>query len=219
MVPYVVIGTGSRGNSVLVNDSILIDAGLPYIRIEPYMDKIKLCLLTHIHGDHFKASTVRRMALEKPRMRFGCGKWMVKPLVDAGVAKTQIDILAESKVNAYGICNVIPVLLSHDVPNYGYKLHFENGKVFYATDTGSLDGISAKGYDLYLCESNYQEDELRERMDAKLAEGRYAYEQRTVRYHLSKQQCDDWLYRNMGRNSEYVYLHCHEEDRNEGQNN
>ncbi len=219
MIPYVVIGTGSKGNSVLVNNSILIDVGLPYIRIEPYMGKIKLCLLTHIHGDHFKPSTVRRMALEKPRLRFGCGKWMVKPLVDAGVAKTQIDILEESKMNMYGICNVIPVMLSHDVPNYGYKLHFANGKVFYATDTGSLDGISAKGYDLYLCESNYQDDELRARMDEKLAEGRYAYEQRTMRYHLSKQQCDDWLYRNMGRNSEYVYLHCHEERQNEGEDN
>jgi len=218
MIPFTVIGSSSKGNSVLINDEVLVDAGLPYIKIEPYMDKIKLCLLTHVHGDHFKSSTVRRMALEKPLLRFGCGSWMAKPLVDAGVSKYQISLLKERMMYGFGICNVIPVSLIHDVENFGYKIHFSNGKVFYATDTGSLSGVSAKDYDLYLVEANYDEQELRTRMDAKLAAGQYAYEQRALRYHLSLQQCNNWLYKQMGRNSEYAYMHCHEDSRDEGQN-
>lgn len=194
---------------MLVHNSILIDAGLPFYKIEPYLENIKLCLLTHGHGDHFKSSTVRRMSLEKPSLQFGACSWLAKPLIDAGVSKKQINILVPNMMYGFGICNVIPVKLIHDVDNVGYKLHFKDGKVFYATDTGTLSHVSAKNYDLYLCEANYEEAELRARMDAKLAEGRYAYEQRAVKYHLSKQQCDDWLYKNMGSNSEYVYLHCH----------
>lgn len=212
---YCVIATGSTGNSVLVEKHILIDAGVPYKKIEPYINDIKLVLLTHEHSDHFRASTVRRMALEKPLLRFGCGPFLAPLLVKAGVPKQQIDILQPKMLYGYGICNVIPVELLHDVPNYGYKLHFDKGKVFYATDTGSLSGVSAKGYDLYLVESNYDDAELKARMDAKIEAGVYPYEKRAMKYHLSKQKCDNWLYKNMGRNSEYVYLHCHV-DRGDG---
>ena len=93
MIPFHVIGTGSTGNGVIVGENILVDAGLPFVRFEPYMDSIKLVLLTHEHGDHFKPSTVRRMAHDKPLLRFGCGPWMVRKLVNAGVATSQIDVL------------------------------------------------------------------------------------------------------------------------------
>lgn len=215
---YRIIATGSTGNAVLIEKTVLVDVGVPYKKIQPYMRDIKLVLLTHQHSDHFKASTVRRMALEKPLLRFGCGPFLASHLVDAGVPKQQIDILQPRMLYGYGICNVIPVELLHDVPNYGYKLHFPNGKVFYATDMGSLSGISAKGYDLYLCEANYKKDELQARMDEKKESGLFAYEQRAMRYHLSEEKCNDWLYKNMGKNSEYVYLHCHvERGENEGE--
>lgn len=206
---YKIIATGSTGNAVIVEKSVLIDVGVPYKKIEPYMGDIKLVLLTHVHSDHFKGSTVRRMALEKPLLRFGCGPFLADKLVKNGVPKHQIDILLPKMLYGYGICNVIPVELVHDVDNYGYKLHFDKGKVFYATDTGSLSGVSAKGYDLYLVENNYRDDELQARMDEKIERGQYAYEQRAMKYHLSERKVNDWLYKNMNSRSEYVYLHCH----------
>ena len=109
----------------------------------------------------------------------------------------------------FGICNVIPFELEHDVPCFGYKIHFPRGKVFYATDMANLNGIVAKGYDLYMVEANYQKDEIKARMDAKKAEGLYTYEQRVLKYHMSKEDCDNWLVKNGAR--EYMYLHCHEE--------
>ena len=209
MIPYTIIGTGSSGNAVIVNKHVLVDCGLPYIKIKPYMDDIRLVLLTHVHKDHFMPSTLRRMALEKPLLRFACGAWLAKPLVDAGIAKSQIDILREKVMYGYGICNVIPVELYHDVPNFGYKIHFPKGKVFYATDTGTLAGIRAKDYDLYLVEASYEDEEIKVRMDEKRARGEYPYEQRALKYHLSKKQCDNFVYANMKPTSEYVYLHCH----------
>ncbi len=109
----------------------------------------------------------------------------------------------------YGICNVIPVLLVHDVPNCGYKLHFPIGKVFYATDTNNLNGIKAKHYDLYMVEANYEDDVIQEKIAAKKEAGEFAYERRVLQTHLSKEKCDDFIYRNIGPSGEYVYLHCH----------
>ena len=210
MIDYHVIQTGSLGNAVVIENNILIDCGVSFVKIEPYFPEIKLVLLTHVHTDHLRVSTVRRMAHDKPLLRFGCGPWLVKPLVDAGVAKSQIDVLRENVAYNYGICNVIPVPVFHDVPNYGYKLHFPHGKVFYATDLGTLSGIVARNYSLYLVESNYREDELRARMDEKIANGQFPYERRVLRFHLSEKQVNDWLYANMDLNkSEYVYLHQH----------
>ena len=151
------------------------------------------------------------MALEKPLLRIGCGPFLVSKLLAAGISERQIDPLKPNVLYNYGICNVIPVELVHDVPNYGYKLHFPKGKAFYATDTGSLSGVVARDYDLYLVEANYKDEELKARMDAKLAAGEFPYEQRAMRYHLSEKKCNDWLYKNMGKNSEYIYLHRHVE--------
>lgn len=212
MIDYKIIATGSQGNSVVIGNEVMVDVGVSYKAIAPYMGALRLVLLTHEHQDHFKPSTVKRMAFEKPLLRFGCGDFMVKHLIDAGVPKSRIDVLQENMLYTYKpLCQVIPVGMVHDVPNFGYKIFFDKGKVFYATDTGSLGGVQARNYDLYLVEANYIDNELKARMDAKLEAGEYAYERRVIGTHLSKKQADDWIYRNMGQNSEYVYLHCHRE--------
>lgn len=210
MVPYQIISTGSCGNAVVVNQSVLIDCGVPFRDLLGVLKSLKLVLLTHIHGDHFRRATVARLSRERPTVRFGCCQWMVVPLLRAGVPARAIDVLEPDKQYQYGnLCSVEPVSLVHNVPNCGYKLHFHCGKVFYATDTNNLNGISAKHYDLYLVESNFEDSEIQERIAQKQAEGRYAYEQEVLKNHLSKAKCDDFLYRNMSPNSEYIYMHSH----------
>lgn len=208
-VPFHVISTGSQGNAVIVNDFVLIDCGVPYKAIEPHIRQIKLVLLTHIHSDHFRPSTIKRIHDERPTVRFGCCHWLVRPLIQAGVSPENIDVLKIGTLSGYGLCNVIPVPLSHDVPNCGYKIHFEIGKVFYATDTANLNGITARHYDLYLIEANYGEEEIKARIDEKKEAGEFVYEKRVLQYHLSKEDCDNFIYRNIGPNGEYVYLHGH----------
>lgn len=210
MISYHVISTGSKGNAVIIEQNILIDCGVPFKAIKPFVKDIKLVLLTHIHGDHFNKATIKRMAAERPTVRFGCGWWLVEPLVSAGVEKKNIDVLDEGTMYGYGICNVIPFRLVHNVHNCGYKLHFPHGKVFYATDTNSLDGVSAPNYDLYLVEANYEDEEIRERIAEKKLNGEYIYEYAAMQNHLSKAKCNDFLAKNMGPNSVFVYLHMHE---------
>ncbi len=166
-VPFHVISTGSKGNAVVVNGCVLIDCGVSFKAIKPYVSSLKLVLLTHIHSDHFNSRTLRLLAERRPTLRFGCCRWLAADLVSAGVPKNNIDVLDADVMYGYGICNVIPVLLVHDVPNCGYKLHFPIGKVFYATDTNNLNGIKAKHYDLYMVEANYEDDVIQEKIAAK----------------------------------------------------
>lgn len=208
-IPYHIISTGSKGNAVVINDCILVDCGVPFKAIKPFAHKLKLVLLTHIHSDHFRPSTLRILSRERPTLRFGCGCWLVADLLAAGVPAGNIDVLEPGVMYGYGICNIIPVSLVHNVPNCGYKIHFREGKVFYATDTNNLNGISARHYDLYMVEANYEDDVILQKIADKKAAGEYAYEVHAMQNHLSKAKCDDFVYRNIGHGGEYVYLHCH----------
>lgn len=208
-VPYHIISTGSKGNAVIINRTVLVDCGVPYKSVAPFVRDLKLVLLTHIHSDHFRPSTLRALADERPTLRFACCRWLVSDLVAAGVPARNIDVLETGTMYGYGICNVIPVRLIHNVPNCGYKIHFPNGKVFYATDTNNLNGIVAWHYDLYMVEANHEEAVIKEKIAEKKAAGEYAYEVQAMRNHLSKEKCDNFICRNIGPNGEYVYLHCH----------
>lgn len=212
MIEYQVLSTGSAGNAVVVNRAVLIDCGVPYKAIEPFIKDLRLVLLTHIHGDHFKVSTIRKIAQERPLVRFGAPEWLIKPLMDAGVSLTQILLLKPGFRYDLTLCSIIPFPLVHDVPNCGYKVHFPGGKMIYATDTANMNGVSAPYYDLYMIEANYGDEEILKRINDKKATGQYAYEYRVLRTHLSQGQCNDWVYQNAGPSSEILYLHGHRED-------
>ncbi len=215
MITYDILSTGSKGNAVIVHDFILIDCGVPYKLVEPHVPDLKLVLLTHIHSDHFRPATLRRLVRERPTLRFACGTWLASALATAGIPVSNIDILTPDVMYGYGSVNVIPVSLVHNVPNCGYKLHFRDGKVFYATDTNNLNGIFAKNYDLYMVEANYEDEVILQKIAEKQAAGEYAYEVQAMHNHLSKAKCDDFIYKNIGPRGTYVYLHCHE-DKPEG---
>lgn len=168
------------------------------------------CLLTFIVSDHFNPRTAAALHYERPALRFGCCEWMVQPLLDAGVERRAIDVYTPELSYEYrGLCTLTPQPLTHCVPNCGYHIWIGEGSVFYATDTATLDGIEAKGYDLYMIEANHVKAELEARRDAKVASGEYAYEFNAARNHMSQEQAEDWLYQQMGTNSRYVFLHQH----------
>lgn len=109
----------------------------------------------------------------------------------------------------YGLCNVIPFELTHNVPNCGYKVHFRNGKVIYATDTNNLNSVQAVGYDLYLIEANYTEEDIHRRIKEKRMAGEFAYEEQALRNHLSAEKCTEFLLKNMRANGISVPMHVH----------
>lgn len=210
MIDYNIISTGSKGNAVVINDITLIDCGVSFKALKPVYKDLKIVLLTHIHSDHFNRTTLRLLSEARPTLRFACCEWLVTPLIETGISKRNIDVLEIGKIYDYKAFKVSPVKLYHDVPNCGYRLFFGKEKAFYATDTSTLAGITAKDYDLYLVEANHEEEEINKRISEKKASGEFVYEIRATRNHLSKEQCDAWIYENIG-NGEYVYLHQHQE--------
>ena len=102
-----------------------------------------------------------------------------------------------------------PVMLYHNVDNCGYKIEYKNKLLFYATDTYSLEGIKAIGFDLYMVEANYTDDEIKERIESKIEAHQYIYEYQAMENHMSKERIDEWLLENMNENSEVIYLHQH----------
>lgn len=208
---YNIISTGSQGNAVVLNDYILIDCGVTFKALKDVYRDIKIVLLTHEHGDHINKATIKRLAQERATLRFGCCKWLVPILLECDVSPNNIDVYDTGKIYDYRAFKVSPIKLYHNVENCGYRLAIGDKKAFYATDTAHLQGITAKGYDLYMIEANYTEDDLEERIIAKTAAGQYCYELYVADRHLSREQADEFLLANMGKHSKYVYLHQHKE--------
>jgi L-ascorbate metabolism protein UlaG (beta-lactamase superfamily) len=212
MITFNIISTGSKGNAVILNETILIDCGIPYKQLQYHQERLKLVLLTHMHSDHFRPSTVARLSKERPALRWGVPEWMVAPVVDAGVKKQNIDVIRCDTLFTYeGFCSVLCNQTIHNVPNCAWHITLEELKAFYATDTSNLSHIEAPGYDLYLVEANYTEAELVERIAEKQAAGEFVYEYDVINNHLSKENAEDWIYKNAAQHSRYVFLHQHEE--------
>ena len=208
---YKIINTGSDGNATVLEEIILIDCGVSFRRLNKYYKQLKIVLLTHIHQDHFNKKTISKLAIERPTLRFACCRWLVEDLIKCGVNKKNIDVLEFGKKYNYGLFILVPIKLYHDVPNCGYRIFMKNKRVVYMTDTRTLEGITAKDYDLYLIEGNYSEEELAERIKEKTSNGEFVYENRVKQTHLSKEYTSNWLLENMDNNSEYVFMHEHKE--------
>jgi len=211
---YNIIATGSKGNAAVIGGSILVDCGVPYSKLAGVRQDLKLVLLTHQHGDHFKPRTIKALASDRPTLRFVCCEWMAQ-LLDGLVERKNIDVLTPNYCYIYsGICTVKPERLTHNVPNCGWHIWMKEKSIFYATDTSTLKGVQAENYDLYMIEANHEKEELIERARAKIERGEYAYEMDAAHNHLSRSDAEDWLYQNIGANGEYVFLHGHKENEN-----
>lgn len=205
-----IIASGSSGNAVVVDKKILIDCGVSVRKLKEHIRSIRLILLTHIHGDHFKPTTLQKILQLSPLSRVAYAPHFQPFIETAHIPEKRADKLIPDTMYDYGICRVTPFLIPHNVPNAGWKVILSNGKqIFYATDTSNLSGIKAKNYDLYLIEANHEIDEIKERIQRKEEAGQYSYEVSAMQNHLSKEKADEWLRQNMGTNSEYIYMHKH----------
>ena len=200
---YNIISSCSDGNSIIYFDSIMVDCGLPFSSIKQFVDKIQIVLLTHIHGDHFKINTIKKLAFERPSLRFGCGEFLYEHL--QGISN--VDVFEPGKVYDYGLFKVSPIVLYHDVQNFGYRIFKDNKKILHATDTYTLEGISAKNYDLYALEANYDENTIYDIINEKRSRGEYAHQIGSINSHLSRQQAQDFVLNNAGNNYEFIMLH------------
>lgn len=213
---YEIVQTGSTGNCTILEDVLALDMGVAFKKVAPYMRALQLVFVSHEHGDHFKDSTIRNLARSRPLLRFCCGEFLVQKFLDAGVSTRNIDILEAGTRYDYGAFQVEPIALAHDVPNYGLRVFMKGQKAVYIVDTGHLEGVEAKGYNLYLVEANHTTAEIEERAAEKRAAGEYCYEIRAAENHLSYEQTIEWLTENMDSRGIWVPMHQHVEQEEQG---
>ena len=199
-----VINSGSEGNAVIYNNAIMVDCGVSLKALQEVKRSLKIVLLTHKHSDHLKIRTLQRLQAERPTLRVACGNFLLEELP----CIKNIDVLQVGKIYDYGAFKVSPVKLYHDVPNFGWRIFLPNGqKIFHATDTVHLEGISAKGYDLYAIEHNYCEEYIQQAIEEARANGEYTHAYGNINTHLSIQQARAFIEANRKESSEVLELH------------
>lgn len=198
---YEIISTGSKGNSVIIND-IMVDCGVAFKRLKEYLYDIKYLLLTHIHSDHIKPTTLKRIKKEFPHIKV-IGNYEVAQLYDVDHI---INAGFPMDIDNYTFEAFECV---HDVVTYGYTWSFNDNEIIYATDTNSLENAPERKYDYLFLESNYDVEKL------ELARGKrskYGYDPYISGLrHLSTKDCKTFYYLNRkDKNSELIELHMSE---------
>lgn len=162
-------------------------------------------------SDHFLKSTIKKIALERPTIKFVCGEHLIKPLIDCSVRKNNIFALKTDNWYNLGMLKIKIESLFHDVENVCYKIQYKDNKIFYATDTGRIDHIDAENYDYYFIEANYDEELLEKHIQKCLddfdEENKLYYLRRVKRTHLSSLDAMNFIYNNMKKDSIYILLH------------
>lgn len=198
-----VIGSGSSGNAVIYFKSILVDCGVSFKALQPYLKEIQIVLLTHKHSDHLNLRTLQKMQSLRPTLRIACCSWLVEELPNL----KNIDVLKIGKSYNYKYFEISPVKAYHDVPNCGWRIFKDNFKIFHITDTAHLEGITARNYDLYAIEHNYCEEKVEKAIREAQAEGKYCHAIGSIQTHLSIQQANEFIEANAGANSQVLELH------------
>lgn len=198
-----ILASGSSGNCEIYHRTIAVDMGVPYSVIAPYKNDLQLVLLTHIHADHFNIATIKKLAYERPTLRFGCGSWMLPLLNEI----RNVDVYEFGQWYDYGQFRIATGKLYHDVENCFYRIEKNGHKIFRATDTFTLEGITAKEYDLFCVESNYDEDTVMQIIEEQEARGEFAHQRGSINSHLSEQQARDFFFKNRGEHSQMIRLH------------
>ena len=204
---YNILATGSSGNAIIYLDTILVDVGVSQRKLSPFLDKLELVLLTHIHGDHFKESTILNIHKKRPSVRFGCGAWLFNNLIELGISESQIDVYEMGITYDYGKYEIRAEELHHNVKNCAYYIYGEKN-IFHATDTGKVSHLTAEGMDLIAIERNWNAETMRTVMAKQLANGQdYRHGTLSQMYHLSEQLCNEFVFLNAEEHTEVIYLH------------
>lgn len=118
-----------------------------------------------------------------------------------------IDVYEPGQLYDYGEFKIIPITLYHDVPNCGYRIFKGDHKTIHATDTAHMEGISAKDYDLYALEHNYNDETIHDAIERAERLGEFAYQKGAINTHLSEQQANDFIFNNRKESSQILRLH------------
>ena len=197
---YEVIASGSKGNAVLIND-VLVDIGIPFSTLKPYLYKVNYIIITHIHTDHLRMATYNQIKKLFPYIKF-IGNWQVAQAV-------QVDYVANAGYQVITDDYVFnPIELVHDVVCYGYWWQTNDGNIIYATDTNNMDNAPSNiPFDYIFLESNHSESKIKQ---AKATRG-YDPKISALR-HLSTYKSKEFYYTHR-RNAASEWIELHKSER------
>lgn len=191
-----IIGTGSSGNAIIFCESVLIDVGLSYKKLSEYAQQIKAVLLTHIHGDHFNKSSIRKLYVENEDIKFCCGAFLLDELLNIGLDRSRIIVMDAGQKYKINDITFSPIALQHDVPNFGYRIMQNGIKHIHATDMATLDGITAKNYDSATIEANHDLPSALEIIEKKRLDGEFCHLDRAIKTHLNVDKAIEFIKNN-----------------------
>lgn len=196
---YEVIASGSKGNSVLIND-VMVDCGIPFNKLKEYLYDVKYLLLTHVHSDHIRPSTYKTIRKQFPHIET-VGNYDVAQLFDVDYI---INAGFELELDDYTF-NAFECV--HDVETYGFHWTFEDNKIIYATDTSSMKHAPTDiKFDYLFLESNHDEKKLEMVADRQNEYGYNPY--LSGKRHLSTQASRTYYFMNRNdRDAEHIELH------------
>ncbi len=154
-------------------------------------------------SDHFNLTTLKRIAFERPTIRFGCGKWML-PYLEGF---KNVDVYEYAKWYSYGEFNVAIGKAYHDIENCFFRIEKNGHKTFRVTDTFTLEKVEAKGYNLFCLESNFDAETVWDKIHEVESRGEFCHIRGAINSHLSFQAANDFFFANKGENSVMVRLH------------
>lgn len=172
-----ILATGSGGNCVLIDNHILIDAGITIKAFSAYeldLSEIWAFVITHKHTDHMKTPLVR--FLLQNHIKAFLPKAVIAELLAEGkldvmalIASGQISQIEAEKKYQIGNLKMTPYAQKHhDIVNFAFVLEKEEERLLYSTDLDTVEptetgvGLLHLGkFDTILLEGNYDETYLR----------------------------------------------------------
>ncbi len=204
-----ILTSGSKANSTLIisnNTKVLIDVGATTSYIENELKKenltpkdIDAIVITHTHSDHISG-------LKTFIKRTKASVYISEPLVEEIIKYVPIpQIKLIDKTFFIDELEFNLIKLSHDVDCYGMIIKEDNKEVVYITDTGYINSKyidKLVNKDLYIIESNYNEEMLRN--------GPYPFPLqqriRSTHGHLSNSDTVDFLNKVIGPKTKLIFL-------------
>ena len=233
-MPIRILSSNSKHNAVIIQPiKTMIDLGLPYNRIEPFLKEVDRIFLTHEHGDHLNLATLNRLLKTQPRIEIWLSQklydWiLVKDVKQKMTGKTSYNfdaLLLNSNVKVWdkfplphtiqeANCHVQPYTVNHgDTTNLAYRIELPlwQTHLLYATDLDNVKDLpkTDKPYNIILLEANYDEKLLEETIiKATNSNDKQLLERaKKNKAHLSEQEAGQFVRENLTEGGVFIPLH------------
>lgn len=214
-----VLGTGSDGNAIVIDDAIMIDVGLGVDAMSAHLRTVSAVLVTHRHGDHLRTGAINWLANKRPTFAENClylnedSREHVRQRAPKAWKRVESAPVLPSAGGDFTIrCRkgreyrIETFPLVHDVENQGFVITNDQGhSLIHSTDTMTMKNAPRRVYDFLLVEGNWDEDRVSDMID----NGNRGERERALRNmrHLSVQDFDSFVRSHSHDTSRVIQLH------------